>query len=125
MSQITDTGRSRPVATSRSATAEMSAANQEALRRVSGLITLGFGVVNGLIGLRFLLHLMAANPANPFMRLIDTLTLPFLWMFMGLTQTPAFEGISIEFFDLIAIAVYALLSWVIVRLLWILFARMR
>jgi len=125
MSQLSDTGRSRPVATTRSFTSEISAANQETLRRVSGLIQLGFGVVNGLIGLRFLLHLMAANPANPFMRMIDLLTLPFLWMFMGLTQTPAFEGISIEFFDLIAIAVYGLLSWVVVRLLWVLFARMR
>ena len=84
---------------------------------------LAFGVLNGLIGLRFLLKLMAANPANPFASLIYFITTPFLWMFQGLTRTPTFEGIEIEFFALIAIVVYALIGWVIVQLLWILFSR--
>jgi hypothetical protein len=40
---------------------QKSGASQSALRRVSGLIDLGAWVVNGLIALRFLLKLMAAN----------------------------------------------------------------
>jgi type IV secretory pathway VirB3-like protein len=48
-----------------------------------------------------------------------------LWMFQGLTRTPSFEGIEIEFFSLIAIVVYALLGWIIMQLLWILFAKMK
>ncbi len=95
------------------------------LRRISGLINLGAMVVNGLIGLRFLLKLMAANPANPFAALIYFLSAPFVAIFVGLTPTPSFEGIQIEFFDLIAVLVYFLLAWAVIRLLWILFARLR
>jgi hypothetical protein len=99
--------------------------NEETLRRITGLIQLGFGVLNGLIGLRFLLKLMAANPQNPFASMIYFLTQPFIWMFQDLTRTPSFEGIEIEFFSLIAIAVYGLLGWIIIQLLWVLFARMK
>ncbi len=99
--------------------------SQTTLRRVSGLIDLGALVVNGLIALRFLLKLMAANPANPFAALVYFLSRPFIAIFVGLTPTPSFAGIQIEFFDLIAILVYFLLAWALVRLLWILFARLR
>ena len=98
--------------------------SQSTLRRVSGLINLGALVVNGLIGLRFLLKLLAANAANPFAALIYFLSRPFVAIFVGLTPTPSFEGIQIEFFDLIAILVYFLIAWAIIRLLWILFARL-
>ncbi len=98
--------------------------NQSTLRRVSGLINLAALVINGLIALRFLLKLMAANAANPFAALVYFLSRPFIAIFVGLTPTPSFEGIQIEFFDLIAILVYFLLAWAIIRLLWILFARL-
>ncbi len=98
--------------------------SQSTLRRVSGLINLAALVINGLIGLRFLLKLMAANAANPFAALIYFLSRPFVAIFVSLTPTPSFEGIQIEFFDLIAILVYFLLAWAIIRLLWILFARL-
>jgi YggT family protein len=99
--------------------------NQETLVRLTGLIWLGFGILDGVIGLRFLLKLMAANPDNAFASFIYIITEPALWVFKGLTTTPSFEGIAIEFYDLIAILVYALLGWVIVRVLWLLFARLR
>ncbi|NJC96920.1 MAG: hypothetical protein FIB03_11395 [Anaerolineae bacterium] len=124
MSQLTDTGRVRS-STGRTSEVQVLTPNQETLRRVIGLIQLGFGVLDGLIGLRFLLKLMAANPANPFASMIYFITSPFLWMFQGLTNTPSFEGIEIEFFSLIAIVVYSLLGWIIVQLLWVLFARMK
>ena len=98
-------------------------ADQEVLQRVSWLIELATWIVNGLIGLRFLLKLMAANPANAFAQLVYFLTAPFLAIFVGLTQTPSFDGFEIEFNDLIAIMVYFVLAWAIIRLLWILFAR--
>lgn len=100
-------------------------ASQETLRRVTSLIQLAFGVLNGLIGLRFLLKLMAANPENPFASMVYFITSPFLWMFEGLTRTPSFEGIQVEFFSLIAIVVYALAGWILVQLVWILFGRQR
>jgi hypothetical protein len=99
--------------------------SQSTLRRVTGLIELGTLIVNSMIGLRFLLKLMAANPGNAFAELIYFLTSPFLAIFIGLTRTPSFEGIVIEFYDLIAILVYFVLAWSIIRLLWILFVRLK
>jgi len=131
MSQLSDTNRTRSADTSprggrtQSWLSGVFTVNQETLVRTTGLIQLGFWILNGLIALRFMLKLMAANPANPFAAFIYNITLPALWMFTGLTRTPSFEGIIIEFYDLIAIAVYAMLGWVVVRVLWLLFARMR
>ena len=124
--RIYDTGHSRALR-QRSEAPEIGpfGTSQTALRRVSGLIELGAVVVNALIGLRFLLKLMAANPGNPFAALIYFLTAPFLAIFVGLTPTPSFQGIQIEFYDLVAILFYFVLSWAAIRLLWILFARLR
>ena len=72
-----------------------------------------------------LLKLMAANGDNAFAQLVYFLTAPFLAVFVCLTQTPSFGGFEIEFYDLIAILVYFVLSWAIIRLLWILFARLK
>lgn len=124
MSQLSDTGRIKST-TGKTAALGVFTIGEGTLRRITSLIQLGFGVLNGLIGLRFLLKLMAANPANPFASLVYFITSPFLWIFQGLTRTPAFDGIEIEFFSLIAIVVYTLVGWVIVQLLWILFSRMK
>ena len=124
MSQLSDTGRIKST-TGRTSAMRVFVVSEETLRRLTGLIQLGFGSLNGLIGLRFLLKLMAANPANPFASLIYFVTTPFLWMFQGLTYTPTFEGIEIEFFSLVAIVVYALIGWILVQLMWILFSRMK
>ncbi len=99
--------------------------DEVSLGRVSGLINLAALVVNGLIALRFILKLMAANPGNPFAALVYFLSAPFVAIFVGLTPTPSFSGIEIEFFDLIAILVYFLLARAIIQFIWILFARLR
>lgn len=131
MSQLSHThevGPTEPnprVAPARTSLSSLFTVNQETLVRVTGLIWLAFGILDGLIGLRFLLKLMAANPANPFAAFLYAITEPALWIFRGLTTTPSFEGIVIEFYDLVAMAVYALLGWVIIRVLWLLFARLR
>lgn len=122
MSQTSDTDRLKPV-TQKTSNVPVLTISQDTLRRITGLTQLGFGILDGLIGLRFFLKLMAANPANPFAQIVYFLTEPFLWLFQGLTRAPSFEGIVIEFYDLIAMAVYAMLGWVIIQLMWILFAR--
>ena len=98
--------------------------NTTTLRRITGLIQLAFVILNGLIALRFILKLMAANPNNPFAQLVYFFTAPFLWIFQGITYTPTFGGIQIEFFSLIAIAVYSLICWILVQLIWLLFSRL-
>jgi hypothetical protein len=124
MTQVPETNRVQTV-TERTYTWYGLTINQATLRRITGLIQLAFVVLNGLIGIRFLLKLMAANPANPFAQLVYFVTSPFLWLFQGITYTPSFQGIQIEFFSLIAIVVYSLLCWIIVQLIWLLFSRLR
>ena len=87
------------------------------------LIWLFFGAVEGLIGIRILLKLVAANPDNPFAAFIYALSDVFLWPFRGLTATPSAGGFVLELSAFVALLVYALLAWGVVRLVWILLYR--
>ena len=87
------------------------------------LIWLFFGAVEGLIGLRILLKLVAADPNNPFATFIYSVSDVFLWPFRGLTATPSAGGYVLELPAFVALLVYALLAWGIVRLVWILLYR--
>jgi len=91
--------------------------------RISQIIWILFGVLESLIVLRIILKLIAANPANPFANLIYSFTDLFLWPFAGLTVTPAAGGMVLEIPSIIALFVYALLAWLVVRLVDLLFAR--
>jgi hypothetical protein len=75
------------------------------------------GMLEILLGLRFVLKLMAANPAAPFVDFIYTLSAPFLWPFFGITGTPSANNMVLEFPTLIAMLVYLLLAWIVVRLI--------
>ncbi len=91
------------------------------LQRVSALIGFLFSVLEGLIGLRVLLKLMEANPKNAFASSIYNFTALFLAPFSGLTSNPSVDGIVLEMTSLIALIVYALLAWGIIRLVWLIF----
>jgi uncharacterized protein YggT (Ycf19 family) len=100
---------------------DLDAERRMEVSRVAQLIWLLFGVLEALIGLRVVLKLVAANPANPFANLVYSLTAPFLWPFQGLTVTPSAQGIVLEISSIIAIFVYALIGWILVRLFWLIF----
>jgi YggT family protein len=70
-----------------------------------------------LLGLRFMLKLIAANPNSGFAVFIYGITKPFVAPFALLVGTPTSGGTIFEATTLIAIAIYALLFWVIVRVL--------
>ena len=82
-----------------------------------------FGVVEGLLGLRFALKIIAANPENPFASIIYAITTPFMFPFRDLTVTPSAGGIVLELNALIAMAVYALLAWAVFNVLALIFTR--
>lgn len=75
------------------------------------------GILEILLGLRFVLKLIAANPDSGFTIFIYGITGLFVSPFNTLVGTPAFGGSSFELTTLIAMAVYALLFWVLVRVL--------
>lgn len=76
------------------------------------------GLLEILLGLRFLLRLFGANPQNEFARLINVLSAPFIAPFSTLLVSPTFAG-SAYIFDIniaIATVAYALLSYLAVSL---------
>jgi zinc transporter ZupT len=75
------------------------------------------GILEILLGLRFLLKLIAANPDSGFSLFIYGITGIFVAPFNALIGTPTFGGSSFEATTLIAMGVYALLFWIIVRVL--------
>jgi len=99
---------------------------QLGLARATQLIWLVFGIVEGLIGLRVLLKLIGANPANAFATFIYNAAGFFVGPFFTLTGSPAAGGMVLEIPSLLAMLIYALLGWVIVRIarvLWPMFSR--
>jgi hypothetical protein len=96
------------------------------LERATQLIWLFFGIVEGLIGLRILLKLIGANADNAFATFIYGAAGLFLAPFFSLTGSPAAGNMVLEIPSLVAMALYALLGWVVVRIarvLWPMFSR--
>ncbi len=100
---------------------DLNASRRLFVSRLAQLIWVLFGFLEALIGLRVLLKLIAANPSNPFANAVYAFTDLFLWPFSGLTITPSFSGMVLEIPAIIAIFVYALVGWLLVRLVWLLF----
>jgi YggT family protein len=103
---------------------ETSSGDPYAVRRdlpfkVQNGIYLLFGLLEGLLGIRFVLGLLGANPAAGFAQFIYGITGPFIAPFVGLFGQPRFEGSVFEFNSLVAILVYALIAWVLVKIVWL------
>lgn len=75
------------------------------------------GVLEIFLGLRFVLHLIGANAGSGFAQFVYGVTGPFMAPFTGLVATPAAGGTVFEVTALIAMAVYALFFWIIVRVI--------
>jgi len=75
------------------------------------------GLLEILLGLRFLLKLIAANPASGFAVFIYGITKPFIAPFALLVGTPTSGGMIFEVTTLIAMAVYALFFWGVVSVI--------
>lgn len=96
---------------------------RESVYKVVQFVWLLFGALEGLIAVRMLLKLIGANPGSWFAALVYQLSDLFLWPFQNLTVNPAFGNFVFELTSLIALLVYALIAWGLVRLIWVLFYR--
>jgi len=95
------------------------------LVKLTQLVWLLFGLLEALIGLRVFLKAIAANPNSPFAVMVYQLSYVFVWPFTGLTRTPAAEGMVLEVPSIIAMFVYAVLAYAVVKFIWIIFDRPR
>lgn len=91
----------------------------ERIRNVIWTIT---SLIEILIGLRALLRLIGANPGNGFVDFIYRLSGVFVTPFLGIVDDPRSGSSVLEINSLIAMLVYMLLAWVIVRLIWLIFS---
>ncbi len=92
--------------------------------RVDGTLVLGrivyyvAGVIMTLLVLRVILLLLGANQGSPFVDLIYSLSGAFAWPFFGVfNYQPSYGQSTLELSSLVAIVVYALLAFGIVKLL--------
>lgn len=76
-----------------------------------------FGIIEALIIIRVILRLLAANPDAAFTSLIYTLSAPFIAPFEGVFPTPHSSGSVLELSSLLAVIVYALLAFLIARMI--------
>jgi YggT family protein len=95
----------------------------ETLSKVTQIVWLLFALLEAAIALRVVLKLIAANPGNPFASLVYLFTDIFLWPFFGLTATPASGGMVLEIPSIIAMIIYALLGWLLIKVIWLVFSR--
>ena len=92
-------------------------------RRAMDLIYLVFGVIDGLLLIRLVLKLLGANTSAAFTQWIYNVTDFFLAPFHNLLPTIGNNNSVLEMSVIVAMLVYALIAWVLARLMAIIFFR--
>jgi len=87
------------------------------LFQINRIVYTILGILEILLGIRFVFHLIAANPNSGFAAFIYRITGVFVEPFNDLIGTPASGGTTLELTTLIAMAIYALFFWVLVRVI--------
>ena len=100
------------------------AANQNAIiSRIVQVINYLTGALALLLLLRVLLLLFGANPNNEFARFIYNLSSVFVEPFDNLFGTPELGQQVFDINAIVAIAAYAILAWLLKRLIWLVGSR--
>ena len=98
-------------------TRDVAAERRLVLFQVTRFVWSVLGLLEILLGIRFMLKLIAANPNSGFAVFMYGITGPFMAPFKGLIGTPTSGGTILEVTTLIAMAIYALLFWGVVRVI--------
>lgn len=93
--------------------------------RVTQIIWLLLGLLEGLLGLRFIFKLIGVNPANTFAAFLYKITEFFVAPFANLIGAPAANGMVFEVSTLLAMIIYLLVGWALARIVYVLFYRPR
>lgn len=84
---------------------------------IARLVYFIFGVIIGLIAIRFVLLLLGANQGNAFVDFIYGVSGIFVAPFYGIFgNTPEFGASIVDISSIVAMIVYALVAWAIVSL---------
>lgn len=93
--------------------------------KLTQLVWLLLGLLEGALGLRFIFRLIGANPANAFAAFLYKLTDLFLAPFANLVGSPSAGNMVLEISTLLAMMIYGLIGWGLERLVYVLFYRPR
>ena len=85
-------------------------ATQVAVWRTQRIIYYVFGVVEAFIAIRFILKLLGANPASTFTQIIYNISWVFVFPFNNVVPSFTAGSTVFEWFSLIALVVYVLIS---------------
>ena len=107
-----------PMAEEREAQGRAGGGAQRAITRLARLIYFTFSVIESLIAIRAVLRLLGARSVG-FARFMYDITQPLVRPFQGLFSEPGLGRYVLEFSSLVAIIVYALLAYALVRLLYL------
>jgi uncharacterized protein YggT (Ycf19 family) len=88
--------------------------------RITQLIYWIFALVEGLLAIRLILKVLGANPTAGFAQFIYSITTPLVAPFLGLFGNPAYQNSVLELSSIVALIVYALLAWLLAKLVWVL-----
>lgn len=89
--------------------------------RVSHTVWTIIGFIEALIAIRVILKLIGANAANGFVNFIYDFSHFFVRPFLGIVSDPTSGKSILEINSLIAMLVYLLLGWAVVRIVWLIY----
>jgi hypothetical protein len=90
---------------------------------ISRLVFYLADIVEVLLALRFILKALGANVGNAFASFIYIISQPLVRPFLGIFPSAGASGMVLEWATLLALAVYALIALLIVRLFRIMLVR--
>ncbi len=97
--------------------------SRQRMRRTSKTIRFIFVVIEILLALRFFLKFIGANPSSPFGIFLFGLTDPLAAPFESLLANPTMGTEEIEFTTLLALIIYPIFGWIVVRSIQLMFYR--
>jgi hypothetical protein len=86
------------------------------LYRGTQIVWYVLGLIEAVLAMRFVLRLLAANPAAGFTDFIYTVSYPFVAPFIAVFTTTRVAGSAFEWTTLLAMVVYWLLAIAVIRL---------
>ena len=89
--------------------------NSEGMYRFTRYVWYFFYVIEALLGLRLILRLLGANPGAAFTDLVYGLSGIFVAPFRYVFATPSAGGSALEIGTILAMIVYWLIAWGIVK----------
>lgn len=103
-----------------------SANQNSSVARIVHIVYFLFALIEVLLGLRVVLRMLDANASNGFANFIYGLSQPFVILFANLFSNPAIsQGTVLELTTITAMVAYAILAWLIGRIIWLTLSRPR